>query len=188
MGRVWSAQPWVVVEDGDELLATYMRPGTTWYMPPLEGPLGHRLHKLSTGKWDLLPFEWEKNSVLRLQRSGSAHSVWLLWGPSGEFLYTYVSLERPAARTPIGIDTMDHTLDIVVSAEGRSWKWKDEIPFAGLELMGIMTPAESSSIRQEGERVVELIERGDAWWTEWRDWVPDPDWPIPALPEGWDAV
>lgn len=186
-GRVWSAQPWTVVEDRPELLAAFMRPGTRWYMPTMDGPRGHRLDKLRTGEWDLVPFEWEEHSVLRLQRPGAAHSVWLQWGPDQGFRFTYINLEAPARRTASGIDTMDHTLDIVIVPDG-SRRWKDEPAFARLEHMGIMSPEECSAIRREGELVLEELDGTGPWWADWVDWRPDPAWPVPTLPEGWDVL
>ena len=37
--------------------------------------------------------------------------------------------------------------------------------------------------------MIEAIERRE--WpfaSEWRDWRPDPAWPIPRLPDGWDVL
>lgn len=44
-------------------------------------------------------------------------------------------------------------------------------------------------MRAEGGRAIERIE---AWTTPfdegWETWVPDPDWPLPSIPHGWDNV
>ena len=46
-----------------------------------------------------------------------------------------------------------------------------------------MTADEAARIRAEGERIV--AER--PWPTGWEDFVPDPAWPPPELPDGWEA-
>ena len=55
--------------------------------------------------------------------------------------------------------------------------------------IGLFTPAKADAIRAEGERAIERIE---AWSTPfdegWETWRPDPDWPLPELPDGWDAL
>ncbi len=54
---------------------------------------------------------------------------------------------------------------------------------------GRFTAAEADEIRAGARRVgAELRERGP-WWDEaWAAWEPDPGWPVPALPPGWDQV
>ena len=50
--------------------------------------------------------------------------------------------------------------------------------------LGRFSPDEAATIRAEGENVV-------AAWpfpTGWEEWRPDPAWPIPQLPDGWDRV
>ena len=65
-----------------------------------------------------------------------------------------------------------------------SWSWKDEHELEAASRLGRFSPDEAAAIRAEGERVI-------AAWpfpTGWEDWRPDPSWPIPQLPEGWDRV
>ena len=55
--------------------------------------------------------------------------------------------------------------------------------------VGLFTRQQAKAIRDEGERV---IERAEAW-TEpfnqgWEEWRPNPDWPLPSVPEGWDRL
>lgn len=39
----------------------------------------------------------------------------------------YVNIEEPWQRTPIGFDSRDHLLDIVVTVDLSTWHWKDEV-------------------------------------------------------------
>ena len=53
----------------------------------------------------------------------------------------------------------------------------------GLE-RGVLTADDEAAARAEAARLVEE-------WpfpTGWEDWRPDPAWPTPALPDGWDVV
>jgi hypothetical protein len=107
-----------------------------------------------------------------------------LWdAATGEFLCCYVNLQEPLRPSPVGFDTRDQALDLVIDPDG-SWRWKDEDHFAQAVERGRFTADEAAAIRAEGERVV-------AAWpfpTGWEGWMPDPRWPRPGLPDGWDAV
>jgi hypothetical protein len=180
-GRVWWAVPVTVVEDG-ELVVLYTAPGTQFEAGEvLEGD-------------PRMPTEWRfgtrtiKNPVLQLTRPGEAHSVWAVWQEAGdELAHWYVNLQEPLRRTPIGFDTRDNMLDIVVEPDLSAWRWKDEDDVAEAVRIGLLSKQEADAIRREGERVIGLIEAGtppfDPGWASWR---PDPAWPVPALPEGWD--
>jgi predicted RNA-binding protein associated with RNAse of E/G family len=80
-------------------------------------------------------------------------------------------------------------LDVVVEPDLSRWRWKDEDHLAEAVEDGVFSPAEGKAIRREGERVIGLIEAGtppfDAHWAAWR---PDPAWPIPTLPAGWEVA
>jgi hypothetical protein len=53
----------------------------------------------------------------------------------------------------------------------------------------LITFAEAAEVRAEGQRIVERIEANAAPFNEpWHDWRPDPHWPLPELPEGWDQL
>ena len=100
--------------------------------------------------------------------------------PDGQFEHWYVNFEQPLRRTPIGYDTFDHKLDLIVMPDG-TYRWKDEDELEQAAALGIV---DAAAVRAEAERVLEE-------WpfpTGWEDWRPDPAWPIPQLPEGWDRV
>jgi len=97
---------------------------------------------------------------------------------TGEFLGHYVNLQAPLRRTPLGYDSGDHVLDIVVAPDG-AWRWKDEDEFAEAIQLEHFTPSEAAEVRAEGERVIaglpSLLPTG------WETWRPDPAWPVSAL-------
>ena len=61
----------------------------------------------------------------RLARPGRAHSIYLFWHEDGELEHWYVNFEQPLRRTPVGFDTFDEKLDLIVRPDG-SYRWKDE--------------------------------------------------------------
>ena len=104
------------------------------------------------------------------------------------FLGWYVNLEAPFRRTPIGMDTTDNTLDVVVDPQ-RRWRWKDADLLAARVEAGLTFPEEAAAFRVEGERVIAAIEtRASPFDDGWTGWRPPPDWAAPPLPPGWDSL
>jgi hypothetical protein len=99
-----------------------------------------------------------------------------------------VNLQDPFRRTTIGIDTLDHELDIWIPDGGR-WQWKDDDLLEASVGTGRFTQSEVDAIRAEGRRVAADLDAGRRWWgDEWQTWEPDPAWTVPELPPGWDSV
>jgi len=171
-GRVWRAQACRIVEETHELVAL-------WF--PAGGPA-----KIPAGGLRIPGEEWElvdsapTRDALCLSHPGRAHSVYVFWGDDAEFSHWYVNFEQPLRRSRVGFDTFDEKLDLIVRPDG-SYEWKDEDELeqaAALELL------DADAVRAEAACVLEE-------WpfpTGWEDWRPDPAWPIPQLPDGWDRV
>jgi len=99
-----------------------------------------------------------------------------------------VNLQEPLRKTRIGFDTLDHELDVIVEFNG-SWRWKDEDELAEAISRGLLPAEDEPRLRSEGERAVRrIVEREPPFDRDWSDWRPDPAWPVPALPEGWDRI
>ncbi len=185
-GRPGMSWPFTVVEDRDDLLALYIPKGAIYkrFVRRPASELKDRGHVV-----ELQDTEWRRD-VLRLMYPGAHHSVWVFWehedGARRHSAY-YVNMEEPFRRTAIGFDTNDHTLDIVVTPE-LEWAWKDEDELAERVKLGVFPADFAASVRAEGERVVERIERRAAPFGDgWGDWAPDPSWPTPALPPEWET-
>jgi protein associated with RNAse G/E len=116
------------------------------------------------------------------------HAVWVSVLGNTEGWQWYVNLQEPFVRTPSGIRATDLMLDIVVD-HNRVWRWKDEEDFEALLATGLADAQTVESVRRDAERSIERIERGD--WPfdgSWLDWRPDPTWPQPELPNGWERL
>src|SRR5690606_5523543 len=100
----------------------------------------------------------------------------------------YFNLQDPFRRTQLGIDTLDHELDLWWAAGEDSYEWKDVEKFRERVAEG-RYPGQSDAIRAEGERIAALLDAGQQWWDDsWASWQPDPAWPAPDLPHGWDTM
>lgn len=121
-----------------------------------------------------------RRDTVALFRPGAHHSVWLFRQDDGSHAYWYVNFEQPLRRTPIGFDFCDEKLDLVVDV-GGTWRFKDEDELEHAARMGLV---DADAVRAEAERVLAQ----PPWPTGWEDWRPDPSWPIPALPQGWDLL
>jgi Protein of unknown function (DUF402) len=179
-GRVLMAMPSIVVDRNDWHLVTWIGPGT-----PIAYPDGR------AGDGSLLPFErrgvdlrsWIGPGRLELTPFGRCHSIRLMRSAEGSLRGWYVNLQATLAESPLGYDTTDWQLDLWIPVGGEA-EWKDEDDLERALELGIMTAEEGRLAREEGQRVL------DEWPfpTGWEDWRPDPTWPAPALPDGWDVV
>ena len=179
-GKVRNALPYFVVRDEEDLVALYMPLGTVGMRPLFDG---RPIRGQADRDWELREHARHTSNCLSLIRWGRAHCIELLWDETGEFDGWYVNLQEPLRRSQLGFESDDLILDIRVQP-GGSWAWKDEDELEEAVRLGRFTEEEARAIRAEGERV--LAER--PWPTGWEDWRPDPAWPLPELPDGWDVV
>ena len=178
-GMSWPAR---VVEDRDELLALFIPEGATtkqW-----------RGVRDSTGQlvsWELVDIPWRRDT-LRLMYPEADFSIWLSWRrEAGERLFHgyYINMEEPYRRTEIGVDTNDHTLDVVVLPD-LSWQWKDDDQLTERAASGIYVPAFADHLRERARLALKRLDaRDNPFEGTWIDWMPDGGWEIPCLPDGW---
>ncbi|MFL5942471.1 MAG: DUF402 domain-containing protein [Gaiellaceae bacterium] len=181
-GRPLFAFPCVVVSDERDLLVTYVPerapfgavPG--WPRPGGVHPWAHRTR-------------WEGHGTLMLRRPGDRYSIWVFWqGEEREFQCWYVNLEQPYRRSAIGIDTLDHELDLW-SDDGLTWHLKDEEGVEECVAHGRFDEQEAERIWADSAAFQAEYERAGPWWDpEWASWRPPGRPTPPPLPEGWDLV
>jgi hypothetical protein len=171
-GRVWRAQACRIVEETDELLVLWIPRRSPFAVPA--GGL-----RIPGDDWELEPGATTRDQLC-VARRGRAHSIYLFRGDDGSLDHWYVNFERPLERTPLGVDTFDEKLDLIVRPDG-TYRWKDEDELEAAAAAGLL---DAAAVRAEAARVL------DEWPfpTGWEDWRPDPSWPVPQLPEGWDVV
>jgi Protein of unknown function (DUF402) len=179
-GHPWCASPVVVVDDGPELLVTYLPEKSPFAFPP---SADGRLHPWNGKR------SWHGHGVLTLRRPGEAYSVMHFWdGPERRFTGWYLNLEEPYRRTEAGYDTQDLELDIWIPA-GAEWRFKDEELLEERIREGRYTPAQGVAVRALGDAIGAQLDRGGRWWDErWASFAPDAAWRAPAFPDGWEAT
>jgi uncharacterized protein len=171
-GRVWRVQAGRIVEDAPELLVLWFPAGG-----PAKVPAGGL--RIPGDDWELEDTSPTRDSIC-LARPGRRHSVYVFWDEGGQFSHWYVNFEQPLRRSPVGFDTFDEKLDLIARPDG-SYEWKDEDELEQAAAVGLL---DADAVRAEAARVLEE-------WpfpTGWEDWRPDPSWPVPQLPEGWERV
>lgn len=174
-----------VVEDRQDVLALFIAAGS----PYKAGPKRSARAKRAAPRPDLPPDEYVwRADTLRLMLPGRRHSV-LLFFEAGQprLLKYFVNMEEPFRRTAVGFDTQDHTLDIEVTPE-LEWRWRDEQELDNHVTEGYYTPALAAAARDEGQRAIDAILRGEHACLGFRDWRPAPHWAIPEFAGGWDTA
>lgn len=182
-GRIWSARPVTVVQDAEEQITLFTPAGAHWMAPFRDG----RRLKIQEPEFELVEQPY-KAHVLSFAWPGSSAAVLLFyesdWSPSN----WYINLEDPLRRSPVGFDTLDHKLDVIMELDG-SWRWKDEDQLAQIVERGLLHPEDEKRLRAEAEDAVRrILQHEQPFDRDWFGWRPDPSWRAPALPAGWDRV
>jgi hypothetical protein len=180
-GRItFAAGAWVLEETPRHVVLAIV-PGAE--SAQMQGPREATVSRLASGTEDLQVMPWHSQRHVWLMPFGAAHAIGHFWNDAtGRFLCHYVNLQAPLRRSPIGFDSCDQVLDVVVDPDGR-WHWKDEDEFEEALEAGLFHPAEAAAIRAEGERVIAQLPHLLP--TGLEPWQPDPSWPLPKLPPNW---
>ncbi len=106
----------------------------------------------------------------------------------GRFRGWKVNMEAAFRRTPIGFDTTDHFVDIVVKPD-FDWYWKDEEEMREWRKKGGYEAGEIESFLAAGREAEEMIKRRLAPFDgSWNDWLPAPGQSLPEVPQGWEEL
>jgi hypothetical protein len=170
--------PYVVAEDRPDLLALWI-------------PIGTAVSRVDlSDRSRAIPDEAWRLSVLRVMQPGKPYSIWQFWSapPEHRFLGWYVNLEAPFARTPIGVDTTDDVLDVVVSPD-LTWRWKDEHALQQWIDVGVYTAEEFERIYEHGLQAIADVEaRRFPFDHSMTDWRPEEHWGVPQIHPDWDRI
>ncbi len=179
-----------VVEQDAERTILFLQAGSPLKLPadregnylPRSVPLIQRDMAIAT----LTDGTWTDNHALMIHEPHRLGSVWLFWSVGGwSFQGYYVNLQAPLEPTPVGFDTADYLLDIVVKPD-LTWAWKDEDEFDEALEHELIPPVLLHAVRAEGRRFTrELEARQWPFGSGLDQWRPEPEWDVPALPENW---
>ncbi len=179
-GRVWYARPAILVADEPRVTMFHVPSGIRFLKPVDEH---RRPLRLYSDAWRLEEDVWHApDFTLSFAFPGTAYGVILLFDASTLRGY-YVNLQDPLTRSPIGFDTVEHLLDVVIDPDRSSWSWKDEDELSEAVRRGLFTAEQASTFRSWGERAIRHIVNGEPPFDrDWSRWRPDPSWRRPRLP------
>jgi hypothetical protein len=188
-GKIWGAQPVIVVRDQPDLMAFYATFDTITKMPCTPDGGRVRASDRAASRWVLLDRGWNNLNLLRLNILGSIYSVIIFWSNPDMVQYSwYINLEDPLRRTSQGFDFLDLFLDVIVKPDLSGWHWKDEDELEEAVSLGLISEEKAAAMRTEGERVVAWLRSGKSPFNGWEKWRPDPSWKVPVLPDDWDKL
>jgi len=169
--KVWTVRPVTILEDSDAQVVSWLAPGTF-----IDYPIGveHGEKCLSmwlSGEWELRAKEFAPPGVLRVAPSGAPFEVFAPLEPEGGVAWWYVNFQRPLERTPLGFDTMDEILDLVVSADCSEWERKDADELELAVAMGYLSRLDARRIENACSVVESCLGRGEVPWDRnWSSW------------------
>jgi len=190
--RVWHAQPVIVVKDTPEETVVALLPGAKGVAP--EGyadgkDRDKRRWSFKDKDWQLQNYQWRTNRLLFLLEPQKYYSTIYFWnGNSNEFLCYYINFQLPFQRSHCGIDTLDLDLDLVINPD-FSYEWKDIEDYRIAIEKGIIFPEWTREIDAAKSEILDKLEqRQYPYDGSWLNWMPDPGWSPPKLPENWDKI
>ena len=132
---------------------------------------------------------WRGEDAVFVHRYGDNWSTWRWIDVHGQWRPgAYLNLEQNWRRTPIGWDTTDLTLDVVVTPDGAI-VYKDEDELAWAEEQDVYEHDETERIRRIGQEAHAHASSGG--WplgADWTRWQPRPLPDLPTLHPNWLAL
>ena len=146
--------------------------------------------RLPVDEWVLDGDPWTGGDVLYLVHTGLGYTFSGSWDEEHIFKGWKIDLVEPVRRTALGFDYMDQLLDIIVSADRSTWRWKDEEEVLEAQTRGIFTEEQVRDLYQRGEHAIQtLLENKPPFHRGWESWTPNPAWRTPVdLPQGWEKI
>ena len=186
-GEIGAVFPLRIIRDAPDEVVAYQAPGSIGKHRHHEGggPRGRVILAMREGYEDVTWRRWRR---LFIRRPSEAHMVSLFWDSETDALhFWYIDLVSPLRRTAIGLEAVDHGIDVIVEPDMSAWSWKDAEELEWYVEHGRYSSAEADGIRAEGLRAVERLRAEREGYERWIAWRPDPSWSIPTLPSGWDV-
>ena len=190
--QVWHAQPVIVVKDTPEEMCVTLLPGTECVAP--EGYLdgkdsAKRRWSFKEKDWKLENYAWRTNRLLILLVPDTYYSTMFFWrADSNDFLLYYINFQLPFQRSHCGIDTLDLDLDLIINPD-FSFRWKDEDDYQKAIDHEVIMPEWTQAIEIAKNEIFNKLEKRQYPYDgSWLNWMPDPNWLPPKLPENWDKI
>jgi predicted RNA-binding protein associated with RNAse of E/G family len=174
LGRIWEQRTSVVVEDTPELVALWTPPSTDALVAV---DADAKPMRMPVGDWHLTPAKTFASGSLGLHVPGQGHSVIVIFDPPPGYSPWYINIESDLERTAAGFEYEEHVLDVLVEADLKTWRWKDEDELVEAVAIGMFTSEQAAEFRAEGERAIEwLLSRRPPYDRDWLSWQPPTEW------------
>ena len=175
-GAVWRAVAGIVVEDTPSRTVFWVSEGAEAAFAADDEGKEIRMPRHDFQR----AFRATKRPIVVVCDEGAPWTLWLFFQAVGDFGHWYVNFERYLGRSAVAYDSVDHKLDLIAHPNGELvWKDEDE-----LEQAGSLGLVDVDAVRRDAAAAV----ASPPWPTGWEDYVPDPPWPVPRLPKGWDRL
>ena len=174
--EVWNGKPWmasdaIVVRDEPDELVLFTPTGAPMTYADGDWPTADGKHP-----WHQKP-RWHGHGALQIHEPGEDYAVWVFWsGPERALDCWYLNLQAPYVRTELGIDTLDHEVDVVVRPDGEV-VLKDVDSIADCVRYGRFSQDFADQVVQRGRELAERVATKGIWWDPaWAAWTPPDDW------------
>ncbi|MDY7099579.1 MAG: aminotransferase class III-fold pyridoxal phosphate-dependent enzyme [Actinomycetota bacterium] len=186
-GHIRSVRPLRVIEDRPGLVAGYLVPDSTVGWPRLLDGLQSQTPDQG---WVLREERWFGPGSLYVFCDGEPWAAVLFRDRETlEPLGWKIDLMDPPRRFGAGLDTLDHSLDLMAEPDGSNCEPKDTDDLAQLARMAVLGPDGAARVPAAADRVRAMIADGEGPFDgTWLRWQPDRAWPALTLPDGWDDV
>lgn len=187
LNKVYSVTPLRIIQDTNRWSALYLPPQTQCLWPHTRD--GETI-RIPQDDWVLDGGPWTTSDVLFLVQPGSGYTAVGFWDDDYKFHSWKINIEEPMRRTSLGFDYMDQLLDIILSADRSTWRWKDEDEVHQAQTLGLFTAEKVRELYQIGERAIQSILANEPPFDmAWENWTPDPVWRKPLdFPQGWEQI
>jgi protein associated with RNAse G/E len=180
------------VRDRPEELALALLPGTECMAEESYGKgkqHSKRWYDFKDRDWKLETYVWRTNRLLLLLEPECFYSTIFFWNQAkNQFICFYINFQLPFVRNDHAIDTLDLELDIIIHPD-LSYEWKDVEDYHRATQHGLITPEWVKRIDEEIPGILDRVRtRQYPFDGSWLDWMPDPAWSPPTLPENWDKI
>jgi hypothetical protein len=192
-GRPLIAQASLVVADTPDEVALLLLPGAEVRKPDGlwsgTARVWDRWAAQRANDWVLQPGTWRTNRMLMLVRPANWYAVMYFWpADTGVFDCYYVNFQLPLQRTPVGFDSFDLELDLVMEP-GGPWHWKDEEDYRAGIAAGFILPEWTAQIDRAKETLfTQMTARTYPFDGTWISYQPPVHWAPPSLPAGWNDI
>jgi predicted RNA-binding protein associated with RNAse of E/G family len=190
--RVWHVQPTIVVKDSLEEIVLTLLPGTECIAeenyPKGKRNSGRRWFFVNED-WQLAKYTWQTNRLLLIFEPEKYYSTIFFWNQaSNEFLGYYINFQLPFRRNECAVDTLDLDLDLIINPD-FSYEWKDLDDYQKAIAHEIISPEWIHGIETAKQEIFAKLEKRQYPFDgSWLNWMPDPSWSPPKLPENWDKI